>query len=192
MEGYIYCFSNPTLTEIYKIGYTTRNPLERLQEANASDTWRLPDKYLFKFAKKVDNCIVSEKIVHNILDQFNTRVYRNREFFKTSLTSIKSIFDLIQGEWYVKPLEPLNDPIINDEIANNAITCDVCSRIYKNKITYTKHLTLGRCHVRVLDNICKYCNNVFATKQNKQKHEKGCSVIRVYYEIPKYTIEKGC
>jgi hypothetical protein len=44
MEGYIYCFSNPTLAEIYKIGYTTRTPLERLQEANASDTWRLPDK----------------------------------------------------------------------------------------------------------------------------------------------------
>ena len=171
MEGYIYCFSNTTLAGIYKIGYTTRSPLERLQEANTSDTWRLPDKYKFEFAKKVDNCIVSEKIVHNLLEQFNTRVYRNREFFKTSLTSIKSVFDLIQGEWYVKPLEP----IINDEIANNAITCDVCSKIYKNTITYTKHITLDRCQVKVFDNICQYCNSTFKTKQNKQKHELRCS-----------------
>ena len=129
------------------------------------------------------------------MEQFNTRVYRNREFFKTSLTSIKSVFDLIQGEWYVKPAEPIinivtEEPIIKDEIANNAITCDVCSRIYKNTITYTKHLTLGRCHVRVLDNICQYCNTVLKTKQNKQKHEKRCSVIRIHYEIPKPTIEK--
>jgi hypothetical protein len=105
------------------------------------------------------------------LEQFNTRVYRNREFFKTSLTSIKSVFDLIQGEWYVKPLEP----IINDEIANNAITCDVCLKIYKNTITYTKHITLDRCQVKVLDNICQYCNSTFKTKQNKQKHELRCS-----------------
>jgi len=171
MEGYIYCFSNTTLSGIYKIGYTTRSPLERLQEANTSDTWSLPDKYKFEFAKKVDNCIVSEKIVHSILEQFNTRVHRNREFFKTSLSSIKLVFDLIQGEWYVKPVEPS----INDEIANNAITCNVCSKIYKNTITYTKHITLNRCHVKVLDNICQYCNSTFKTKQNKQKHELRCS-----------------
>ena len=57
----------------------------------------------------------------------------------------------------------------------NAITCSVCSKIYKNLITYNKHISLNRCHVKVLDNICKYCDNVFKTKQNKQKHELRCS-----------------
>ena len=58
---------------------------------------------------------------------------------------------------------------------NNAITCSVCSKIYKNLITYNKHISLNRCHVKILDNICQYCNSTFKTKQNKQKHELRCS-----------------
>lgn len=57
---------------------------------------------------------------------------------------------------------------------DNAITCSLCSKIYKNKITYNKHITLNRCSIKVLDNKCQYCNNTFKTKQNKQKHEVRC------------------
>jgi hypothetical protein len=35
--------------------------------------------YKFEFAKKVDDCCVIEKNIHDILESFNTRVYPNRE-----------------------------------------------------------------------------------------------------------------
>lgn len=43
--GYIYCFSNPAMPGIYKIGMTLRTVEDRLRESNQSDTWRPPSLY---------------------------------------------------------------------------------------------------------------------------------------------------
>lgn len=87
---YIYCFSNDKIGDVYKIGFTTREPIIRLNEANSSGTWNISQvTYKFEFAKKVDDCCLIEKNIHDILESFNTRVYPNREFFKLSLTIIK-------------------------------------------------------------------------------------------------------
>ena len=51
-EGYVYCISNEFMPGIYKVGVTMRSPLERLKEANSSDTWKIPT-YKIEFAKKV-------------------------------------------------------------------------------------------------------------------------------------------
>lgn len=192
-SGYIYCFSNESMSGVYKIGFTTRSPIIRLKDANSSDTWRPPNLYKLEFAKLVKNCKEKETMVHNLLEKFNTRVSSNREFFRTSLDNIKDIFDMIDGEWYNKASDNdykqdvLNNVISNktknitptvistSDQENNAITCSVCSKIYKNLITYNKHISLNRCQVKVFDNICKYCNSIFKTKQNKQKHELSCS-----------------
>ena len=40
--GYVYCFSNESMKGILKVGMTERTPNIRLNEANASDTWRPP------------------------------------------------------------------------------------------------------------------------------------------------------
>ena len=61
---------------------------------------------------------------------------------------------------------------------DNAITCSVCSRIYKNEATYNQHITYNRCNksaFRVIDNKCRYCEKTFSTKQNKNRHEPKCS-----------------
>ena len=53
--GYIYCISNlDIMPGIYKVGVTMRSPLDRLKEANSSDTWKIP-YYKIEFAKKVIN-----------------------------------------------------------------------------------------------------------------------------------------
>ena len=56
IEGYIYCFSNPSMPGILKIGMTERTPKKRLNEANASDTWRPPTKYNIEFDTLVLDC----------------------------------------------------------------------------------------------------------------------------------------
>jgi hypothetical protein len=52
-SGYLYCFSNKSMPNILKIGITERNLKLRLNEANASDTWRPPTPYKLEFAKKL-------------------------------------------------------------------------------------------------------------------------------------------
>ena len=69
-DGYIYCFSNPSMPGILKVGMTERIPEARLSEANASDTWRPPTPYKIEFAKKVSN--PSQKEIHFTLFWRNT------------------------------------------------------------------------------------------------------------------------
>ena len=61
---------------------------------------------------------------------------------------------------------------------DHAITCCVCSKIYKNIATYNQHITYKRCNrtaFRIIDNKCKYCEKEFSNNQNKKRHEIKCS-----------------
>jgi Ca2+-binding EF-hand superfamily protein len=88
--GYIYCFSNPSYENIYKIGFTKGDPEIRRQQLNTTGVL-----YPFKseFTKKVQNVAEKEKKIHKIFLKY--RVNANREFFKISLEEIKNIFDLL-------------------------------------------------------------------------------------------------
>ena len=90
-EGYIYCFSNPTMPNILKIGMTLRTPEKRLTEANQG-TWT-PLPFKIELSKKVLNPLAKEKKIHEI---FKTKRLNNgREFFNISLDEVKKIFDEI-------------------------------------------------------------------------------------------------
>ena len=194
MSGYIYCFSNDKFGDVYKIGFTKRDPIIRLNEANSYGTWDISQvTYKFEFAKRVDGCCLIEKKIHDILESFNTRLYPNREFFKLSLTIIKKLFDIIHGDWYIpEKSNELNDIItnidenaitceksneLNDIITNiveNAITCGKCSKIYSCNTSYNQHITLGRCKIKTNEMVCGYCYKSFKSKQHRKKHEIKC------------------
>jgi hypothetical protein len=193
MSGYVYCFSNDTMVGIYKIGLTTRIPLMRLKEANMGDTWSLTSKFNIEFAKEVIDCRKIEKQLHKLLSLIGERVCENREFFKVSLEIIKSVFDLIDGKWYDIELDENHEILTTNEIISkkciditesdiinceNAITCVMCSKLYKNLATYNQHIAYNRCNKilikRPIDYKCKYCEDVFASKQSKNRHEVKC------------------
>lgn len=100
--GYIYCFSNVSMPSIYKCGMTTRTPLERLHEANTSDTWRPPTPFIIEFAKRVQNPRIQEYFLHNSMHKY--RVHARREYFQISLDDIKALFDMVDGELWVPPV----------------------------------------------------------------------------------------
>jgi hypothetical protein len=113
-EGWVYCISNENIRSakspnnvLLKIGMTERTPEERLAEANRSDTWRPPVNYKIEFAKKVKNAFQKEKTIHKLLEQYNERVNRSREFFDISVEKARLYFDLMDGE-YLEPKEPEN------------------------------------------------------------------------------------
>lgn len=98
MAGYIYCFSNPLMPGIYKIGMTTRTPLARLEEANASDTWRPPADYKIEFAKKVNDVKDKETTLHTLMDTY--RIHPRREFFNIPIDEARTLFDLFDGQMW--------------------------------------------------------------------------------------------
>ena len=99
-DGYIYCFSNPSMPGILKVGMTERTPKFRLSEANASDTWRPPTQYKIEFAKKVSNASQKEKTLHTLLEQYTDRIHPRREFFRVSPEEVRKFFDLMDGEMW--------------------------------------------------------------------------------------------
>ena len=112
--GYIYCISNlDIMPGIYKVGVTMRSPLERLNEANSSHTWKIPS-FKIEFAKKVTNPKDKERTLHRLMEKFMERVHPRREFFRGEIGDIKEAFKLMDGDiWNEKPPEPIvrNEPI---------------------------------------------------------------------------------
>ena len=106
--GYIYCISNlDIMPGIYKVGVTMRSPLDRLKEANSSDTWKIPS-YKIEFAKKVTNPKDKERTLHRLMEKFMKRVHPRREFFRGDINDIKEAFQLMDGDiWNEKPPEPV-------------------------------------------------------------------------------------
>lgn len=113
-EGYIYCFSNNMLSNIYKVGMTMRSPEIRLKEANKPNTFKL-ETFKIEFAKKVSEPKKKEKILHKIFDQHSYRFRLNREFFKMPLEEIKSYFDLMDGELWIEQKQDNNEDEENEE-----------------------------------------------------------------------------
>ena len=107
--GYIYCFSNRSMSGILKIGMTERTPKLRLREANASDTWRPPTPYKIEFAKKVSNPLKKEKTLHILLEQYTDRIHPRREFFRVSQEEVRTFFDLMDGEIWLETPEEKED-----------------------------------------------------------------------------------
>ena len=154
--GYIYCLSNESYKDTYKIGFTKNDPIARMSQLN---TTGLLTPFKLEFAKQVINAQEKEKKLHSIFDK--NRVNKNREFFKVDLKEIYQLFDLIDGEWYIikqhisnpiqkpvpvpiqKPIPtpiqkpvpvpiqkpvptPIHNPIINSKINQDITHCSRC------------------------------------------------------------------
>jgi len=81
---------------------TERTPEIRLNEANSSDTWRPPTPYKIEFAKKVINPKQKEITLHKLLSQYKEQINPKREFFRVSSEEVKTFFDLMDGDLWVK------------------------------------------------------------------------------------------
>tara|TARA_B100001094_G_scaffold39000_2_gene33428 strand:+ start:2168 stop:3241 length:1074 start_codon:yes stop_codon:yes gene_type:complete len=192
-EGYVYCISNEFMPGIYKVGVTMRSPLERLKEANSSDTWKIPT-YKIEFAKKVMDPKDKEKKLHKLLEKLMTRVHTRREFFRGEVNDVREIFDLLDGEiWY-------EDPNPNQDHNPNSLSRDPETLIKQligiTEQTFPNHsvdfkqrsggkwfnITVDDKHILVLEN---YTNDrskigLFTTPC---RSEIDNSLIRYYHEL---------
>ena len=77
--GYVYIFTNPSMPDYIKIGYT--NNLKR--RLNDLDTTGVAMPFEPYFTVKTEKYEVLEKVIHRELDKLtDSRVRKNREFFK--------------------------------------------------------------------------------------------------------------
>ena len=94
--GFLYGLSNESMPNMLKVGVTKRTPIERLNEANRSNTW-MPTQFKLELAKQVTDPFKKEKILHNILTMNGKRVSPDREFFRISIEELELYFELMDG-----------------------------------------------------------------------------------------------
>lgn len=76
--GFVYLVYNESMPDLYKIGYTTKSPLQRCHEL--SDKTSVPTKFKIYCYGELNNPHELEKELHNAGERF--RVNHAREFFK--------------------------------------------------------------------------------------------------------------
>ena len=97
MAGYIYIFSNISMPNIYKIGFTNRLPEERANELSSTSS---PTPFIVEYSLLIDNPEQVEEEVHSYFS--NCRISDNREFFsvnlKDAISHIENKYDEKQKE----------------------------------------------------------------------------------------------
>jgi uncharacterized C2H2 Zn-finger protein len=170
-SGYVYCFSNESMPGILKIGMTTRTPTKRLNDANASSTWKPPTDYKIEFAKYVSEPLKTEKQIHTELSLFVDRINPNREFFKISIEEARKYFDKIEGPYWEAEKDEVKDKIPIRKVKEEAIV-----------ITTTNDVTSH-------NKECSRCGNVFLSKTHLVRHLqklKPCKAVLEDIDIDEY------
>jgi len=113
MTGWVYAFETPSMPGFIKIGATRRSPAERLDEANASDTWRPPHPYVITCAVEVADPFAGERAVHALLAA--RRINPRNEFFDVTAEEARTVFSLLtpKAAHDRGRSEPLPNPLPN-------------------------------------------------------------------------------
>lgn len=82
---------------IVKIGMTTREPEDRITEL--SNVTGVPTPFQLVYKEYFENCVYAESMIHEILEQRNSRVSNNREFFKIPVYEAIKLIQDIKTNW---------------------------------------------------------------------------------------------
>jgi hypothetical protein len=93
ITGWVYAFATPSMPGIIKIGATRRDPAARLEEANASDTWRPPRAYVAVCVAQVDDPFASERAIHAMLAA--RRINARTELFSMTAQEAQILLSLL-------------------------------------------------------------------------------------------------
>ena len=112
--GYLYCVSNSSMPGILNIGMTWMSIEKRLKDINGTPgLWYPPTSYKCEFAKKVLNIEDKKDVIYKLLAK--SRINPIRKFFRISLEDARSLFDLMDGEYWD-----------NGEVKDNGVACEAC------------------------------------------------------------------
>jgi hypothetical protein len=154
-SGYLYCFGNIYLPDIYKVGATYKDIKERLYSANINDPFKI-NGYVITYVKKVNFLFKNETKLKKILSDKGERIISNKEFFRMDFEKILESFEEIDGEIIDTSLYLENKKkIIAEQIAFKMVKsllkkekekykekefkCEKCNIIFKHKFILENH-----------------------------------------------------
>lgn len=135
--GYIYLLINASMNGIVKIGRTTRNPQDRVDELSSATG--VPTPFILIYKEKFNDCIKAERIIHEILEKDKYRISKSREFFNIppyeAIPIIQNVKIQIEGNLLNEDNIDNNDSYLEEE------TYDLTSSLYQEGLNHYYGLT---------------------------------------------------
>ena len=99
-DGYIYCISNISMSNILNISITWMEPNKTIDNINGLfGLWKPPTPYILEFAKKVLNIEHKRNTIYKLLSEY--RINQKQKFFCVPIEKVRTLFDLMDGDYWV-------------------------------------------------------------------------------------------
>jgi len=176
-EGYIYCISNASMPNILNIGITWIMPQQKLYDINGLfGIWKPPTPYTLEFAKRVLNIENKRNTIYKLLSQF--RVNPKQRFFRVSIEEVQTLFDLMDGDYWVnnninEDIDDIYDIPINtmeSTLEKKKKELDILNKtIEKKELEINDSVKAAKViEDRMLDCLYKKCDDLESKIENKK------------------------
>ncbi|GAB6552628.1 hypothetical protein bcgnr5378_05800 [Bacillus cereus] len=112
-NGYVYILINPAMAEMVKVGMTTRDPEDRVEELSSATG--VPNQFILVYKEHFNDCVLAEKMVHEILEGKGYRVAQNREFFSVPIPEAINVVQEVKK--YLLENKTENSDVTNTSVA---------------------------------------------------------------------------
>ena len=105
MAGYVYCFSTQAYPDLFFVSAGTKKPNEKADELFSEGIL-----YPFKVEVAKQVPVLEGKLtsLQRLLAKLGERISPNRDFFRVSLETVQTLFDLVDGEVWT-PAVPISE-----------------------------------------------------------------------------------
>lgn len=94
--GFIYVIGNPSMPNIFKIGFTLNHPLTRMEQLSGATACPTPFELLAAFGTPDPRVV--ETLIHQELADW--RINTQREFFKTSPAHVLAVIEVYASRYF--------------------------------------------------------------------------------------------
>jgi len=168
--------SNRSIPDLLKIGQTKNCPTLR---AVKLQTTGVPLPFEIEFAKKTIDYEKKEKTIHNLLDSLKTRINPKREFFKVDKSTVKHIFDLIEGEYFSKETKDEEESLVLKDILTDG-------QKIRHSIENNQFMEGNYC---IKDNKISIQNKKYTLKELHNIHCKNKNIQNKKYSLFNYEFQ---
>jgi Zn finger protein HypA/HybF involved in hydrogenase expression len=142
LSGYIYILSNPSMNNLFKVGFTCREIPERIAELNAATG--VPSPFRLEGWACALDAAKAEHLIHGELRNFNV----GKEFFNAQLQRIVSVIEGVLGSPVFPPGPPPEGFAFMTGKAVPTIRCGTCK--YEGRGDPKQDVTCPACHSDVI------------------------------------------
>jgi hypothetical protein len=183
------------MPDILNIGITWMTPDKKIGDINGlSRLWRPPTPYKCEFAKKVLDAEQKRNAIYKVLT--HSRINPSQRFFSVSIEEVKTLFDLMDGEYWTVSADAADAADAAEDIYDIPVNVDT----YVYHILEKKEKEIKGIEEKMLECLFQKCDEIEMEMENKkaelteinaviEERKAALKDLRIYIPPPNSSIE---